>query len=312
MRLLERNGSGGFSLTEFVDGPIPRYAILSHTWGLDSDEVSFKNIMESTGNSKAGYEKITFCGERAAMDGLQYFWVDTCCIDKSSSQEVTEAINCMFQWYQNAAKCYVFLKDVSVSSGIENNEGFQAHWEPEFRSSRWFSRGWTLQELLAPRSLEFFSVEGNRLGDKDLLQQQLHQITGIPIQALQALQDCPLSQFSVSDRMSWAANRETKREEDVAYSLLGILEINMSLIYGEGRQKALWRLMEEVNRHSSRIHEINWPSDFLQPDLVSAKLAEISLSQASSLVPFKRGPNLRLGEMEIGSSERQNGMYNCH
>jgi ankyrin repeat protein len=112
--------------------------------------------------------------------------------------------------------------------------------------------------------------------------------------------------------MSWAANRETKREEDIAYSLLGILEINMSLIYGEGRQKALWRLMDEVNRHSSRVHEINWPSDFLQPDLVSAKLAEISLSQASSLVPFKGGPNLRPGEMEISSSELQNGVYNCH
>jgi heterokaryon incompatibility protein (HET) len=150
MRLLERNSSGGFSLTEFVDDQIPRYAILSHTWGLENDEVSFKNIMEGTGNSKAGYKKIMFCGERAGMDGLQYFWVDTCCIDKSSSQEITEAINCMFQWYQNAAKCYVFLKDVSVSGGIENNEGSQAQWESEFRSSRWFTRGWTLQELLAP------------------------------------------------------------------------------------------------------------------------------------------------------------------
>ena len=244
MRLLEFKNHGELSLTEFIGDNIPRYAILSHTWGPDDEELSFKDLAEGAGKSKAGYSKIRFCGEQAASDGLQYFWVDTCCIDKSSSAELSEAINSMFYWYRDAAKCYVYLFDVSTRGLGANN---QFSWELAFRESRWFTRGWTLQELIAPASVEFFSVEGKRLGDKKSLEQQVHKITGIPSKALQG---GPLSYFTVSDRMSWAENRETKRKEDKAYSLMGIFGIYMPLLYGEGRENAFIRLREEIDRRS--------------------------------------------------------------
>src|SRR5882757_5246938 len=231
MRLLERNSAGELSLTkDFVGDNIPEYAILSHTWGADTEEVAFQDLINNTGKSKTGYSKIWFCGEQARRDGLQYFWVDTCCIDKSNSTELAEAINSMFRWYRNAAKCYVYLSDVSTT------------WESAFRASRWFKRGWTLQELLAPTSVEFFSREGKQLGDKRTLEQQVHEITGI---AISALQGSLLSEFSVTERMSWAESRQTTREEDGAYSLLGIFDVYMPLIYGEGRENALKRLLEE-------------------------------------------------------------------
>jgi len=240
MRLLRLKDDGEFSLVEFIGDKIPRYAILSHTWGADGEEVTFKDLMEGTGKSKAGYQKIRFCGEQAATDDLQYFWVDTCCIDKLSSAELSEAINSMFRWYHNASKCYVYLSDVSISGSIKNDQFPQ--WTA-FQKSRWFTRGWTLQELIAPASVEFFSMEGEQLGNKKSLERQIHEITGITAQALQG---SPLSHFSVNERMSWAAKRETKREEDAAYSLLGIFNIHMPLIYGEGREKALVRLHKEI------------------------------------------------------------------
>ena len=242
---------------EFIGNEIPRYAILSHTWGADNEEVIFKDLMERTGKiNKAGYKKIQFCGQQAAIDALQYFWVDTCCIDKSSSAEVSEAINSMFRWYSDAVKCYVYLSDVSdvstngsVRGSIRDDQFSQWTWEPAFQKSRWFTRGWTLQELVAPRSVEFFSVEGTRLGDKRSLERQIHAITGI---APQALSGAHLSQFSVDERLSWVAKRQTKRGEDIAYSLLGIFDIHMPLLYGEGRKKALVRLYKEIKESSKR------------------------------------------------------------
>ena len=247
MRLLQLSDDGELSLTEFFDDKIPRYAILSHTWRTDGNEVTFKDLMEGTGKSKAGYEKIRFCGEQAASDGLQYFWVDTCSIDKSSSAELQEAINTMFTWYRNAARCYVYLSDVSIGNCDQNSQFSQTSWESAFRASRWFTRGWTLQELLAPASVEFFSREGKRFGDKKSLERQVHEITGI---ALEALRGSPLSCFSIAERFSWAENRETTRKEDSAYSLLGIFGIHMPLIYGEGSGNAFIRLQEEIDKVS--------------------------------------------------------------
>ena len=146
----------------------------------------------------------------------------------------TEAINSTVNWYQNAAKCYVYLSDVP--------------WESSFSFSRWFNRGWTLQELLAPASVEFFSRDGIWLGDKKSLEPQIRQITSIPIQALRG---DPLSQIGVEVRMSWIANRETTVEEDIAYSLFGVFDIHMPLIYGEGAIKALRRLGEEIQKSLS-------------------------------------------------------------
>jgi hypothetical protein len=238
MRLLEIKSPGEFHLTkDFIDD-IPRYAILSHTWGKDNEEVNFNDFVVGPSKSKAGYRKIQFCAEQAARDGLQYFWVDTCCIDKSNFTELSEAINSMFRWYRDAAKCYVYLSDVSTC-------GFD--WESDFRNSRWFTRGWTLQELIAPTSVDFFSVSGERLGDKKSLELLVHKITGIPVGGFQG---SPLTQFTVNERKLWAAKRKTTRKEDEAYCLFGIFGINMPLIYGEGREKAFIRLEEEIDKHS--------------------------------------------------------------
>jgi hypothetical protein len=247
MRLLKRNNVGEFSLTKDFGDHVSRYAILSHTWGLDTEEVTFRDLMDGTGKNKAGYGKIRFCGEQASRDGLRYFWVDTCCIDKSNNTELAEAINSMFRWYRDAAKCYVYLADVSIAKRKASNQFSGFTWESAFRASRWFTRGWTLQELLAPGSVEFFSQEGKRLGDKRTLERQVHEITGI---ALSALHGAPLSQFGVDERLLWAENRQNTRKEDKAYSLLGIFDVYMPLIYGEGGDNALIRLREEIDKPS--------------------------------------------------------------
>jgi len=244
MRLLERGKDGIMTMTRDLFGDnIPPYAILSHTWGSDTEEVSFKDWMDGTG-SKLGYDKIRFCGEQAERAGLQFFWVDTCCIDKSNSTELYEAINSMFRWYRQAEKCYVYLRDVSTTLE-ESNKSRERPWQEDFRKSRWFTRGWTLQELIAPSTVEFFSTEGTKLGNKKSLESEIHHITGIPVEALQG---SVLSGFSVRERMSWIEKRETARKEDKAYSLLGIFEVYMPLIYGEGRNNAFKRLREEIEK----------------------------------------------------------------
>jgi hypothetical protein len=168
------------------------------------------------------------------------------CIDKSSSAELTEAINSMFRWYYEAAKCYVYLSDVSKSDCDENDNLLRPTWMSAFRESLWFTRGWTLQELIAPVSVEFFSLEGKRLGDKRSLERQVHEITGI---SLQALRRNSLSEFSVAERMSWAVTRKTTRKEDEAYCLFGIFDVYLPLIYGEG-DKAFVRFNEEIEKYS--------------------------------------------------------------
>jgi ankyrin repeat protein len=246
MHLLQLKDNDEFSLVEYIGNNIPRYAILSHTWGPDNEEVTFQDLKNGTVKGKAGYHKIRFCGKRAARDNLQYFWVDSCCINKESSAELSEAINSMFRWYQNAEKCYVYLSDVSDSI-LDGDDDFSRRWKSAFKKSRWFTRGWTLQELIAPGSVEFFSREETCLGNKQSLEQTVHEITGI---AIEALRGSPLSQFSNDERLSWAANRETKREEDEAYCLLGIFDISMSLLYGEGRTKAFIRLKKRIKKTS--------------------------------------------------------------
>jgi hypothetical protein len=216
MRLLRVSGTDEFSLTGDLAGDeiIPLYAILSHTWGLDAEEVTFDDLTNGTGKNKHGYKKIQFCAERAVKDGLKYFWIDTCCINKANKAELSQAINSMFRWYQNAAKCYVYLSDVSTAKREADNEFVDCTWEQSFRESRWFTRGWTLQELLAPTSVEFFSLERQRLGDKSSLKQLIYEITAI---SQSALCGDPLSQFSVNERMSWINRRETKLDEDKVY-----------------------------------------------------------------------------------------------
>lgn len=237
MRLLERPDDGGYNLTpNLLDDDIPRYAILSHTWR--QRELTFEDVVAGSCRDKEGYDKISFCGRQARKDRLRYFWVDSCCIKKSSDAELSEALNSMFRWYLRAEKCYVYLSDVSIDEPDIN---------VALRKSKWFTRGWTLQELLAPATVEFYSKEGKKLGDKKSLERQIHDITGIPIEALQGR---PLSQFSISERMSWTSNRKTSRREDEAYCLFGIFDVFMSPIYGEGRENALRRLQGEINKRT--------------------------------------------------------------
>lgn len=243
MRFLKLGCQDGLSLTEDLIDDIPKYAILSHTWGADIDEVTFADLRDGLGRDKMGYTKIKFCGQQARQDGIEYFWVDTCCIDKANNNELSEAINSMFRWYSDSVKCYVYLSDVSTCVSDSSGQVQQA-WEADFRASRWFTRGWTLQELLAPPIVEFFSREKKLLGDKKLLVQQIHEITDIPIAAIYGT---PLQQFSVSERRRWASKRKTKRKEDQVYCLLGIFGVFMPLIYGEG-ENALLRLQEEILR----------------------------------------------------------------
>ncbi|KAH8586363.1 hypothetical protein B0O99DRAFT_493091, partial [Bisporella sp. PMI_857] len=255
MRLLQRNSTGQFSLTEDLNGDgIPQYAILSHTWGADIEEVTFEDIINGTGEDKPGYEKIQFCEEQARQDGLLYFWIDTCCIDKRSDAEISRSINSMFRWYRNATRCYVYLSDVSIPPVDINNEGNPRAWESDFRKSRWFTRGWTLQELLAPFSVEFFSRERKHLSDKSSLGQLICEITNIPHSALQG---DPLSQFSFQERSRWIQHRRTKREEDIAYSLLGIFDVYILPIYGEGTANALARLKDEFDKMQKCIQELH-------------------------------------------------------
>jgi hypothetical protein len=244
MRLLKRLPSGGFELVSLSDDNPPPYAILSHTWA-EGQEVTYNELVAGTGTEKTGYTKIRFCGERAAADGLEYFWVDTCCINKSTSDELSTAINSMFRWYQRASKCYVYLSDVVMPDKTTDAEASRIGWQEAFRWSRWFTRGWTLQELLAPASVEFFSREGKRLGSRVSLEQEIHDITKIPIAALRGQS---LAEFSVEDRMSWAAGRTTTLKEDKVYCLLGIFGVFLSLIYGEGEAYATLRLREEIQK----------------------------------------------------------------
>ncbi|KAK3339787.1 heterokaryon incompatibility protein-domain-containing protein [Lasiosphaeria hispida] len=242
MRLIERIRDGKLRLTGDLTKDFPQYAILSHTWGADTEEVTFDDMVNGTGQDKPGYQKIKFCAEQAERDGLQYSWVDTCCIDKRSSTELAEAINSMFRWYQQATRCYVYLSDLPASRVPKHV------WEPVFRKSRWFTRGWTLQELLAPLSVEFFA-QGRRLGDKHSLVREIHEITGV---AIPALQGCNLSRFSIEERFEWAAARQTSKEEDWAYCLLGIFGVFIPPIYGEGKAHAAHRLREEITKVASR------------------------------------------------------------
>jgi hypothetical protein len=252
MRLLQCQGDNSIRLVTRLPKHIPPYAILSHTWGAEEDEVTYQDLTNGTGSTKAGYRKIEFCAKQAALDGLEFFWIDTCCINKDSATELQEAISSMFRWYRDSAKCYVYLADVTADSLAKDESAFQ--------KSRWFTRGWTLQELLAPNSVEFFSKEGNLLGSKSSRVQELAEITHIPTRALQELNT--LSHFSVDQRMMWTEGRDTTREEDMAYSLLGIFDIQMTLLYGEGKEKALRRLLRKI----ARSHEPD--QSYLREDVV--------------------------------------------
>ncbi|KAI1478538.1 heterokaryon incompatibility protein-domain-containing protein [Daldinia eschscholtzii] len=262
MRLLNTNT---LEVVEFTQ-TIPRYAILSHMW--EYDELLFQDIKDGHASLRQGYAKVAGCCRQAIKDGYEWVWIDTCCIDKSSSAELSEAINSMYRWYADSCVCYAYLSDVGTGNvkgskfildpsdlcridpgddtqltSVGPTTTFSARSEGYFKESRWFTRGWTLQELIAPRRIKFYSDEWVELGTKTNLREIITKVTGISEDVL--LGYTALSDITVALKMSWAANRSTTREEDMAYCLMGLFDINMPLLYGEGT-KAFKRLQEEI------------------------------------------------------------------
>lgn len=232
-------------LEEFFESSRPPYAILSHTWG--KNETTYQDLRDGRKEGQ-GWNKIEAFCSKAYRKGYEYVWVDTCCIDKSSSAELSEAINSMYQWYQDSEICYVYMSDVPPE---------EDHFDQgsAFRRSRWFSRGWTLQEFLAPKAIRFYDQSWHRCFEETLTRKSyprastlglldtlLSEITGI---SQKVVETGYFKSTIIAQRLSWASRRETTRIEDMAYSLLGILDINMPLLYGEGKA-AFRRLQEEM------------------------------------------------------------------
>ncbi|KAK6389797.1 hypothetical protein LTR81_026987, partial [Elasticomyces elasticus] len=248
MRLLQCDEDGGFHLTEdLAEDNLPHYAILSHRWLAATDEPTFEDLSNNCAQEKLGYQKLRFCTEQARRDKLQHFWVDTCCINKVNKAEVSRSINSMFRWYQSAATCYVYLSDVSSQSSDSAKRS-------NLQSRAWFTRGWTLQELLAPRSVVFYSADGERLGDKRELEQHIHEVTAIPQAALRGR---PLHRFSVDERLARMTVRETTLEEDKAYSLAGLFDISLAHVYGEGFAQAHKRLLKLLDKRGACVRDLH-------------------------------------------------------
>ncbi|KFY15483.1 hypothetical protein V492_01959 [Pseudogymnoascus sp. VKM F-4246] len=236
-------------LEEFLGDEMPSYAILSHTWG--EGEVTLQGFanLEAAALEK-GFGKIKHSCRLAHDNGIGYIWVDTCCIDKSSSAELTEAINSMFKWYSSSEICYAYLSDLNPEDRADEKEP-----SPQFAKSRWFTRGWTLQELIAPKIIEFYDRDWGFRGSKADLSGPISAITGIDSKVLH--DSSTLFGIPVARRMSWAATRQTTRLEDMAYSLLGIFDVNMPMLYGEG-EKSFIRLQEEIVKDTNDLTLFAW------------------------------------------------------
>lgn len=257
-RDIQRAGPNDEVLKE-LDHKSATYAILSHRWGA---EVSYEEVtdlmkMDEGGRDevrhRSGYKKIIKSCEQAMKDGHELLWIDTCCINKQSSAELSEAINSMYQWYRDAQVCYAYLHDVDETAfptRPDHSRFIASNGWPE-----WFLRGWTLQELIAPREVQFFNKDWVSIGDKSGLAPRLERITQIPYGVLQ--NGLESSSPSVAQIMSWAADRQTTRVEDRAYSLLGLFGVSMPMLYGEG-EKAFRRLQLEIIRESNDYSIFAW------------------------------------------------------
>jgi hypothetical protein len=301
-------------LEEFFGENIPPYAILSHCW--DREEVSIQDYNKRFRGKKLGDIKIDHACHQAEKDDVTYVWVDTCCIDKSSSAELSEAINSMYQWYANARVCYAYLEDV-------NELLLSSNGARQFTESKWFTRGWTLQELVAPYAVEFFGLRWTHLGSKRDLSEILSKITKVPQRVLLSPQEMKLQ--SVARRMSWASERQTTRIEDTAYCLLGIFGINMPLLYGEG-DRAFQRLQEELIKESDDQTIFGWqdvdsndywgifarsPADFR----MSGELVSIPKIAEKEILPYtmtNMGLYIRLPVLSTETNGVYVGILDCH
>jgi hypothetical protein len=274
-------------IEQFGFGPIPKYAILSHRWG--EYELTFQDVNNLIWKKKGfendlpkveAFNKISNCCARARSESFKYAWIDSCCIDKTSSAELSEAINSMYLWYQQSAKCYAYLSDVqSIST---------------FKQSEWFMRGWTLQELLAPSEVYFVNKDWKDLGTKTSLRQAIFEKTQIPVNILAG---ADLETASVAQRMSWASNRRTTRSEDRAYCLMGIFGINMPLLYGEG-ERAFIRLQEEIMKISNDHSIFAWKSTDIRGGLLATSPA--AFIKSSNIIEYNPFGNLS-GPLTVSS-----------
>lgn len=250
---------GQLKLCSFDGSDVPKYAIFSHRW--TKEEVLFADVLQGTAKQKEGYEKLKGAILRTRKDGHAYLWADMCCIDKSSSAELSESINSMWTYYREAAVCYAYLADVTCLQR-------DTEYSTQFASSTWFTRGWTLQELVAPAVVLFYNHTWTFLSDKTTLHAAISKITGIDQKHLSG----DLIGASVSKRMSWASRRTTQRKEDMAYCLMGLFAVNMPLLYGEGDQ-AFIRLQRAIMETSDDESIFAWTDESMDPYQIHGLLA---------------------------------------
>ncbi|EHK19846.1 uncharacterized protein TRIVIDRAFT_137250, partial [Trichoderma virens Gv29-8] len=238
MRLLSTENLQFF---EFYGNDIPQYAILSHRW--ESDEISYQDMRDTKKHeNKQGFRKIVQFRKLALRDGYRYVWVDTCCIDKSSSAELQEAINSMYQWYEKSGDCYAYLSDMPTPNhpvDWRDKSLSKASYLESFKNSKWFTRGWTLQELIAPKNVIFVDGNWKKFGTARDLNKSINETP------------------RVARVMAWAANRQTTRVEDRAYSLLGLFEVDLPMLYGQG-ERAFQRLQEEILKVNDDASILAW------------------------------------------------------
>jgi hypothetical protein len=236
------------------------------------------NTNSDLAKTKEGYTKIQNCCRQALRDGYDHVWIDTCCIDKSSSAELSEAINSMYKWYARAKVCYAYLNDVESTQDPRDKRS-------SFKKSEWFKRGWTLQELIAPKSVLFLAKDWVQIGSKRSLADVVEAITKVDEKVL--VENLG-SEISVAKKLSWAANRKTTRNEDMAYSLMGLFGVHMPTLYGEGRYKAFTRLQEEILRVSND-HSIFawWLDPFEEGGLLAASPSNFAHSAQFSPIGYQ-------------------------
>ena len=265
------------------------YAILSHVW--DKNEQSFQELraLQATCQSYGvnprdqASDKVRESCKVAERHGYQWIWNDTCCIDKTSSAELSEAINSMFRYYSLAKICYAYLCDVSADESSDREQ-----FESDFRQSRWHTRGWTLQELLAPKFVIFLTRSWQPFGSKLELAQLLEASTGIPHPVLTLQRG--LDEVSIAQRMSWMAKRNTTRAEDAAYCLLGIFGIALPTLYGEGGQQAFQRLQEEIMRRYPDTSLFAWGSEYGNEPTYNAEVVLSHEHDVDDMYLFARSP----------------------
>ena len=325
-------------LEEFVDDQIPKYAILSHRW--EAGEVSMQDWVEERQRGSAGDLKVRAFCDLAVQHGYDYAWVDTCCIDKRNSAELSEAVNSMFEWYRRAGVCMVYLSDVSMEELDVGKDPDEVDMK-EFRQSAWFTRGWTLQELLAPDHSFFYSKSWKQIGTRRSLLRHIVEASGIEERYITATPafarnlEQMLASTTIAMRISWASRRRTTRIEDAAYCLLGLFGISMMPLYGEGH-RAFRRLQLEIMKefnddslfawstNSARLNNFlaTHPRDFATAPAMLAHswhpfsrgdfvATNAGIKLTASLLPAKTPSSSYPGGLKLGNKNFRYLLLNC-